>query len=110
MKEIKAIVKTIMVENVLDALMGIPDLPGVTVDEVEGFGRQRGGGDQDEGQYAFVQKSRLEIVVPDRLVDQLVRVICEAAHTGQAGDGKIFVMDVLRAVRIRNGDEGDSAL
>ena len=110
MKEIKAIVKTGMLDTVLDALMGIPDLPGVTVSGIEGFGRQRGGGDEKEGQYAFVHKSRLEIVVPDRLVGRVVAAIREAAHTGQPGDGKVFVVDVVRAVRIRTGEEGDEAL
>ena len=110
MKEIKAIVKTNMLDPVLDALMGIPGLPGVTLSEIEGFGRQRGGGDKAEGQYAFVRKSKLEIVVPDHLVDRVVGVIREAAHTGQPGDGKIFVADVVHALRIRTGEEGDAAL
>ena len=109
MKEIKAIVKTVMVDAVLDALMAIPDLPGVTVSEIEGFGRHRGGG-KAEGQYAFVHKSKLEIVVSDRLVDRVVGAIRDAAHTGQPGDGKIFVVDVVHAVRIRTGEEDDAAL
>ncbi len=111
MKEIKAIIKPNMLDPVVDALMTIPELPGLTVSQIEGFGRQRGGSaGAHEGQYAFVRKTKLEIVVRDEMADRVVDAILLAAHTGQPGDGKIFVVEVEDAVRIRTGDRNNGAL
>ncbi len=111
MKEIKAIIKPNMVDPVLDVLMTIPDLPGITVSEIEGFGRQRGGVQgASGGTYAFVRKTKLELVVGDEIADSIVAAIQRAAHTGQPGDGKIFVVEVEHVVRIRTGETDDNAL
>ncbi len=111
MKEIKAVIKTNMVDPVLEALMVIPDLPGVTISQVEGFGRRSGGGaDAPPGSYSFARKTKLELVVRDDLAGAIVAAIQQAAHTGQPDDGKIFVVEVTTAVRICTGDRNDDAL
>ena len=86
---------------------------GVSVTEIRGFGRQKGRTEIYKGaEYVvdFLPKTKLEIVVGDLLVDQAVDAIVRAAKTGKIGDGKIFVTDVERVVRIRTGDENDEAL
>ncbi len=111
MKEIKAIIKPNMVDPVLDVLMTIPDLPGITVSQIEGFGRQRGSiQGVSGGPYAFVRKTKLELVVGDELAEPIVEAIQRAARTGQPGDGKIFVVEVEHVVRIRTGERDDDAL
>ena len=110
MKEIKAIVQSFMAGRVVDALRQLDDLPGVTVSNVTGFGRRPadGGDEQDAPEEAPMTK--LEIVVPDRLTEDIVRVIAGAGHTGNPGDGKIFVSDVGLVVRIRTGERGEDAI
>lgn len=111
MREIKAVIQPFMLEPVLAALHQIEGLPGLTVSEVRGFGR--GGADRlrSEGTAAeHVHRTRLELVVSDHLVDEVVEAIRKAAHTGRKGDGKIFVLPVLDAVQIRTGDRGEEAL
>ena len=113
MKEIKAIVQPVMLERVLSALEAMEDLPGVTVSQVLGWGRARGAGLPDpvrEAGHAFAKKSKLEIVVSDEMAPRVVQVIQENALTGKAGDGKIFVCDVVEVVRIRTGEAGERAL
>ncbi len=86
---------------------------GMTVTEVKGFGRQKGHTELYRGaEYVvdFLPKVKLEVVVPDNLVDQVVDRISEAARTGKVGDGKIFILDVLDAVRIRTGERGEEAI
>jgi len=86
---------------------------GMTVTEVKGFGRQKGHSELYRGaEYVvdFLPKVKLEVVVPDNLVDQVVDRISEAARTGKVGDGKIFILDVLDAVRIRTGERGEEAI
>lgn len=113
MKEIKAIIQPFQLSAVVGALQEIPELPGITVFEVRGFGRQRGRGAldaiEDDG-ILYAKKVQLELVVPDRLADRVVDIIREHAHTGNTGDGKIFVSSVDEAVRIRSGERGESAL
>lgn len=112
MKEIKAIVQTFMLEKVLDGLRGVDRLPGLTVSEVRGYGRTRGraadAGPDSPVQY--VKKAKVEVVVPDVLVEKVVQVIREHAHTGNPGDGKIFIHQVDDVVRIRTGERGDAAI
>ena len=112
MKLIKAIVKPFKLEDVKDALAEV-GVEGMTVSEVKGFGRQKGHTELYRGaEYAvdFLPKTKLEIVVPDSLVNQVVDRVSEVAKTGKVGDGKIFILDVLDAVRIRTGERGEEAI
>lgn len=112
MKLIKAIVKPHMLDNVKEALNGL-GISGMTTYEVKGFGRQKGHHELYRGaeyQIDFVPKVMLETVVPDEIVAQAVGVISEAAKTGKIGDGKIFVLDIIEAVRIRTGETGNDSI
>ena len=112
MKLITAIIKPFKLDDVRAALSEI-GVSGMTVTEVKGFGRQRGHTELYRGaEYVvdFVPKTRIEVGVRDGLVDQVVDAIVKAAKTGKVGDGKIFVSDIQRAVRIRTGEMDDSAL
>lgn len=112
MKLIIAVLKPHKLDEVREALQAI-DVQGMTVSEVKGYGRQKGHTEIYRGaEYAihFVPKVKLEIVVDDALADQAVEVITDTAKTGQIGDGKIFVLDVAQAVRIRTGESGSEAL
>jgi len=107
MKEIKAIIQPFVADKVVSALREMADLPGVTVSGVKGFGRGRALGhsdSRDEAEIFGVKKIKLEIVVPDDLVDKVVRVIAQRAHTGNPGDGKIFISTVDDIVKIRTGE------
>lgn len=113
MKEIKAIIQPFLLSKVVDALKEIDDLPGITVSEVRGFGKGRARGAlnklvEDGIEYAF--KNKLEIVVPDRLVEDVLRIISLHAHTGRPGDGKIFVSSVDEVVNVRTADRGEKAI
>lgn len=112
MKLIIAIVKPFKLDEVREALSGI-GVQGMTVSEVKGFGRQKGHTELYRGaEYTvdFLPKLRLEMAVPDVLVEQAVEALCLAGHTGKIGDGKIFVLPLEQAVRIRTGEQGDMAL
>ncbi len=112
MKLITAIIKPFKLDDVRDAL-GEVGVTGMTVSEVKGFGRQKGHTELYRGaEYVvdFLPKLKLEIAVPDDDADRVVEAIVETASSGRIGDGKIFVSDVERAVRIRTGEEGDDAL
>ena len=113
MKEIKAIVQPFRLSKIVSALEQIPALPGITVFDVRGFGRQRARNVPDaitNGNVLYARKVQLEIVVPDDLVEQVIRTICENAHTGNPGDGKIFVRSLDQAIRIRTGERGAQAI
>ncbi len=113
MKEIKAIMQPFLISKVVEALKLIPGLPGVTVSDVRGFGRAQAIGSANtvtEGAIEYVKKSKLEVVVPDEMAERVVEAIQLHAHTGNAGDGKIFVYTVDDVVRIRTGEHGDSAI
>ncbi len=99
MKEIKAIIQPFMLERVMNALHEIKGLPAVTISAAHGVSVERGAHDQ-------LLKTKLEIMVPDEQVEQLVEVIRKAAHTGNAGDGRIFVLPVEATVKIRTGERG----
>ena len=112
MKLIRAIIKPFKLDDVRAALSEI-GVSGMTVTEVKGFGRQRGHTELYRGaEYVvdFVPKTRIEVAVSDALEDQVVEAIIGAAKTGKVGDGKIFITDVERVVRIRTGETDDQAL
>jgi nitrogen regulatory protein P-II 1 len=112
MKKIEAIIKPFKLEEVKAALSEI-GIQGMTLTEVKGFGRQKGHTEIYRGsEYTvdFLPKVKLEIVIDDSLVDQVVHTIVKTANTGKIGDGKIFVSAVDEAVRIRTGERGDAAV
>ena len=112
MKLITAIIKPFKLDEVRAAITAL-GISGMSVTEIKGFGRQRGHTELYRGaEYTvdFVPKSRLEIAVRAEMVDQVVEAIINAAKTGKVGDGKIFVSDLQRVVRIRTGETDDSAL
>ncbi|AWD23389.1 P-II family nitrogen regulator [Fuscovulum blasticum] len=112
MKLIMAAVKPFKLDEVREALTAI-GVRGMMVSEIKGFGSQSGHTEIYRGaEYAvnFVPKLRLEIVVADGLADQVVETISKTARTGKIGDGKIFVIDVEKAVRVRTGETDDDAL
>ena len=112
MKMVMAIIKPFKLDDVREALSEV-GVTGVTVTEVKGFGRQKGHTELYRGaEYVvdFLPKIKLEIVVTDDLVPKVVEAIQTAANTGRIGDGKIFVLPVIEAVRIRTGDRGEDAI
>ncbi len=112
MKQIIAIIKPFKLDDVREALSDI-GVQGITVTEVKGFGRQKGHTELYRGaEYVvdFLPKVKIETVVKDDLVDKVVEEITNAARTGKIGDGKIFVVSVEQAIRIRTGEAGDEAL
>jgi len=112
MKKIEAIIKPFKLDDVKEALTEIGVI-GMTVMEVRGFGRQKGHTELYRGsEYTidFLPKIKLEVVLPDALVDKVVDAITAAARTGSIGDGKVFVLPVETAVRIRTGERDEAAL
>ena len=112
MKLIIAIIKPFKLEEVRDALAAA-GVQGMTISEVKGFGRQKGQTEIYRGaEYttSFVPKMRIEAVVPDDLASRAIETIQQTANTGAIGDGKIFVLDVDQAVRIRTGELNDDAI
>ena len=112
MKLVMAVIKPHKLDPVREALTEI-GVTGLTVSEVKGFGRQKGHTEIYRGaEYtvSFLPKVKIELVVPDDQIEQTMEAIRQAAETGKIGDGKIFVMDVERSMRIRTGETGDDAL
>ena len=112
MKYVIAIVKPHKLDDVREALMGI-GVEGMTVTEVKGFGRQKGHSEVYRGaeyHVDFVPKVKIEIAVEDSRVDQVVQTVLESAKTDRIGDGKIFVLELLEAVRVRTGESGEAAI
>jgi nitrogen regulatory protein P-II 2 len=112
MKLVTAIIKPFKLDDVRAALSEI-GVSGMTVTEVKGFGRQRGHTELYRGaEYVvdFVPKTRIEVAVRDDLVDQVLEAIVKAAKTGKVGDGKIFITQIERVIRIRTGETDDAAL
>ncbi|WP_375382561.1 P-II family nitrogen regulator [uncultured Sphingomonas sp.] len=112
MKKIEAIIKPFKLDEVKEALHEV-GVSGITVIEAKGFGRQKGHTELYRGaEYVvdFLPKVKLEIVVEDRLCDRAVEAIAAAAQTGRIGDGKIFVLSVESALRIRTGERDDAAI
>lgn len=112
MKKIEAIIKPFKLDEVKESLQEI-GIQGLSVIEAKGFGRQKGHTELYRGaEYVvdFLPKVKIELVVSDEQVDQVIEAIVAAAKTGKIGDGKIFVSDVSRAIRIRTGEDGVDAL
>ena len=112
MKKIEAIVKPFKLDDVKEKLTEL-GIKGITISEVKGFGRQKGHTELYRGaEYVidFIPKIKLEVIVTDGLVDEVVTAIVESARTGRIGDGKIFVTPVEEVIRIRTGETGESAL
>ena len=112
MKLVKAIIKPFKLDDVREALSEI-GVTGITVSEVKGFGRQKGHTELYRGaEYVvdFLPKVKVETVVDDEVVEKVIEAVSRAANTGKIGDGKIFVLNVEQAVRIRTGESGSDAL
>lgn len=113
MKEIKAIIRPSKLLEVTEELHRIEGLPGVTVSEIKGFGKGRAKHAEDKPDYEmveFIPRIKLEVVVNDEMVDEVVSVIQKFSHTGNAGDGKIFVVHVEETVKIRTNERGRDAI
>ncbi|AZQ09614.1 MULTISPECIES: nitrogen regulatory protein P-II [Shewanella] len=112
MKKVEAIIKPFKLDDVREALAEI-GITGMTVSEVKGFGRQKGHTELYRGaEYMvdFLPKVKIELVIQDDLLDQALDVIVDTARTGKIGDGKIFVTDIERVIRIRTGEENEEAV
>ena len=112
MKLVTAVVKPFKLDDVREALSDI-GMQGITVTEVKGFGRQKGHTEMYRGaEYVvdFLPKVKIEVATTDDQVDQVIDAISKAANTGKIGDGKIFIMNLESAIRIRTGETGSEAL
>ena len=112
MKKVEAIIKPFKLDEVKDALAEV-GVQGMTVTEVKGFGRTGGKKEVYRGSayvVDFVPKVKIEVVVPDGLVHQVLEAVEKSAKTGRVGDGKIFVVPIEEAVRIRTGERGEEAI
>ena len=112
MKKVEASIKPFKLDDVREALSDV-GVTGLTVSEVKGFGRQKGHTELYRGaEYVvdFLPKIKLEIVLPEDQVEICIEAITKAAHTGRIGDGKIFVTPIEQVIRIRTGEEGESAV
>lgn len=112
MKKIEAVIKPFKLEEVKDALAKI-GVRGMTVSDVKGFGRQKGHTESYRGteyKIDFLPKSKIELIVADELVDQVIEIIEKNAKTGKIGDGKIFLSTVEEVIRIRTGERGKEAI
>ena len=112
MKKIEAIIKPFKLDDVKDALSKM-DVKGMTISEVKGFGRQRGHKETYRGaeyQVDFVPKVKIELVIEASMTDEVVSTISEKASTGKIGDGKIFILPVEEAIRLRTGETGKDAI
>ncbi|MCX8030403.1 MAG: P-II family nitrogen regulator [Thermodesulfovibrionales bacterium] len=112
MKKVEAIIKPFKLDDVKDALSKI-GIHGMTISEVKGFGRQKGHAELYRGaEYVvdFVPKIKIEIIVPDNILENVVETIIKSARTGKIGDGKIIISEIEELIRIRTGQRGESAL
>ncbi len=112
MKKVEAIIKPFKLEEVKDALNAL-GIQGMTVSEVKGFGRQKGHTELYRGaEYIvdFLPKVKIEVVVKDEILDDVLDAVANAAKTGRIGDGKIFVVTVENAIRIRTGETGEDTI
>lgn len=113
MKEVKAIIQPFKLSAVTRALQEIPGFPGMTVSDCMGFGKEK----RKEGPHGviedlidYIPKVRIEIMLKDEMVDKVVETIAKTAHTGNPGDGKVFVYDIEKAVRIKTFEQGEEAI
>ena len=112
MKWVIAIIKPFKLDDVREALTDV-GVAGVTVSEVRGFGRQKGHTELYRGaeyQVDFLPKIKIELAVEDDRIDQVIEAIRSSGNTGRIGDGKIFVLDLVQAIRIRTGETGNTAI
>jgi nitrogen regulatory protein PII len=112
MKMVVAVIKHFKLDDVKEALFHA-GVQGMTITDVKGFGRQKGHVEIYRGtsyEVRFIPKLKIEIAVPDGRLEEVVRIIQESAHTGEIGDGKIFIYDLNDVVRIRTGERGEGAL
>jgi len=112
MKKVEVILQPFKLDEVKDALLGV-GIDGMTVSEVRGHGRQKGHKEVYRGQeyqLDLLPKTKLEIVVPEAKLQEVIKAVTTAARTGKIGDGKIFVYEVIEAIRIRNDDRGEAAV
>ncbi len=112
MKKIEAIIKPFKLDEVKDALHQV-GIQGITIIEAKGFGRQKGHTELYRGaEYVvdFLPKVKIEVVIKDSIVDQVIEVIQKSAKTGRIGDGKIFITSIDEAIRIRTGETGEEAI
>jgi nitrogen regulatory protein P-II 1 len=112
MKKIEAIIKPFKLEDVKDAVLKL-GVSGITISEVKGFGRQKGHKEIYRGaEYVvdFLPKIKLEVAVASELVPKVIEAIKETAYTGEIGDGKIFIIPLEKAIRIRTGEEDEDVL
>ena len=112
MNKIEAIIQPHKLEEVKEALKAI-GIDGMTITEVRGHGRQKGHKEIYRGmeyQVDLLPKIKVEMVIPNARYDEVIQTLVKSAHSGKIGDGKIFVYDVVEAIRIRNDDRGESAL
>ncbi len=112
MKKVEAIIKPFKLDDVKEKLTQI-GIKGMTISEVKGFGRQKGHTEIYRGaEYVvdFLPKIKIEVVVPDDMVGEVITTICESAKTGKIGDGKVFVYPVEEVIRIRTGEKGEVAV
>ena len=112
MKKVEAIVKPFKLDDVKDALNGI-GINGMTITEVKGFGRQKGHVEVYRGteyEVNFLPKVKIEVVIPDAIIDKVISTIIDKAKTGNIGDGKIFIYSLEDVIRIRTGDRGEAAI
>jgi nitrogen regulatory protein P-II 1 len=113
MKEIKAIIRPFRLLDVVSELQKIEDLPGVTISDIKGFGKSKAKDARErimDGLVAYVQKVKIEVVVPDDMVERVVTTIQATAHTGNPGDGKIFIYPVDEVIKIRTNERGPAAI
>jgi nitrogen regulatory protein P-II 1 len=112
MKKVEAIIKPFKLDEVKDALNGI-GINGMTITEVKGFGRQKGHVEVYRGaeyEVNFLPKVKIEVVIPDSIIDKVISTIIDKAKTGNIGDGKIFIYSLEDVIRIRTGDKGEAAI
>lgn len=112
MKKVDAIIKPFKLDEVKDKLNEI-GIKGITVTEAKGYGRQKGHTELYRGaeyEVNFLPKVKLELMIPDDMLDEVVNTIVKTAQTGKVGDGKIFVTDVVDVIRIRTGERGEEAI
>lgn len=105
MKEIKAYIRTNMIDYVIDALENLDDAPGITLSEVRGWGHA-----QEKESAQLVERIKLETVVPTERVEEIISVIVDKGQTGNYGDGKIFISNVEKGVRIRTGETNSDVI
>jgi len=109
MKEIKAVIQPFMLNKVIEALRAIAELPGITISHVQGYGGTHGK-DANVDLIEAIDKVKLEIVVSESMVEKVVQIITSNAHTGNTGDGKIFIYPASDVVKIRTGERGETAI